>query len=65
MPLARITKLKGDSKANVSVFAPSEVGRVAAAIGGAGTNTHLTGVAFGYIGQESGKFLAKRIKKLK
>ena len=60
-PLAKITKLIADSKANTG-FAPTAVKDITGVVGAAGSNTHLVGVAFGYIGQDLGKFMAKKIK---
>ena len=60
-PFARI-KAKGDSKAKTSVFAPSELNTVMRIVGSAGSNTHLTGKAFGNVGQDLGKIISKKIK---
>ena len=60
-PLAKIS-IKHDSKANTSFLAPSAVQTATSTIGSAGGNTYLTGRAFGYIGQELGKFMNKKTK---
>ena len=52
--LAKITRINTDSRTSgLSAFTP---------VGVAGSNTYLTGVAFGYAGQSLGKFIEKRIK---
>ena len=52
-PLAKITGLKGDS--TISRWIPE-------AIGQAGSNAYLGGIAFGDAGKRLGKFIARRIK---
>ena len=60
-PLAKIS-IRQDSQANTSFLTPSAVQTVTRTIGSAGSNSHLTGVEFGYIGQELGRFMNKKIK---
>jgi len=61
-PLAKITKISGTSQAKVSGFAPVKVGAVVGTVGAVGSNTHLTGIAFGYVGESIGEFMAKKLK---
>ena len=55
-PLAKITKLSGNSQLRGPMPTAVAVSRAV------GTNNHLTGLAFGYIGQGLGKFVSKKIK---
>ena len=61
-PLAKITRLNTDSKAKTSVFVPQVARDVVGIVGGAGSNAHLTRVAFSNMGQDLGRFLARRIR---
>jgi len=57
-PMAKIAKFIGTSETN----APGGFGSF---IGAAGSNSHLTGFAFGAIGEALGEFLKKQLKKIK
>ena len=60
-PLAKV-KAKGDSQGKSSPFAPSAVNTAIIIAGMAGGNNQLTGRAFGYVGQDLGRLIAKKIK---
>ena len=58
--LAKVN-IKSDSQANTT-FAPSVVRDVSAVVGAAGSNAHLTGRAFDYVGQDLGKIITRRTR---
>ena len=58
-PLAKI-KAKGDSQGKSSPFAPKAANTAIFIAGAVGGNNQLTGRAFGYVGQDLGRVIAKK-----
>jgi len=60
-PLATISA-KGDSGGGGKVFDPSGKNTIGGILGAAGGNTQLTGKAFGYLGQNLGNIIVRKMK---